>query len=128
MTATTTALGVAGVSAPAPSAGDILRVAAHVVDLIGDERIKAVSMLLLDRVSVRVPDPFHAETAAHLLGLDVLEDFAGDEATGAGAHTQWSGRVRGARVEVWSDLRPGALPAPRPWDWPVLADVTAEAA
>jgi hypothetical protein len=72
-----------------------------------------------------VPDPFHAATVAALLGLTGPRDLpamTANEATGAGAHSSWEGQVRGVPVSVDSALRPGALPARRPRDWPTTAD------
>ncbi|MBE1878778.1 hypothetical protein [Myceligenerans pegani] len=75
-------------------------------------------------VVVEVPDPFHAETVAHLLGLAGPADYPAlptCEDTGAGAHSAWRGNVRGVVVEVCSALRPGALPRARPRGWSATA-------
>jgi hypothetical protein len=125
MSAALSASGVAGASVPAPSMGDILRVAAYVADLVGDDRIDGVNIYSTRHVYLKVPDPFHAATVAGLLGLTGPHDLPAlpaDEATGAGAHSSWEGHIQGVPVSVTSALRPGALPAPRPRDWPTSAD------
>lgn len=117
--------GVADAAVSAPSMGDVLRLAAYVADLIGDDRIQGVSVYSTRNLHVKVPDPFHAATLAGLMGLPGPRDLpamTSHEATGAGAHSCWEGQVRGVQVSVNSDLRPGALPARRPRDWPTTAD------
>ena len=117
--------GVAGASVPAPSMGDVLRVAAYVADLVGDDRVQGANIYSTRHVYIKVPDPFHAETVAGLLGLTGPVDLpamTAHEADGAGAHTSWDGQVLGVPVSVNSELRPGALPAPRPRGWATTAD------
>lgn len=62
--------GVADAVGSAPSAGEALRFAAYVADLIGADRVGDVAWSTEDRMLfVRLTDPHHGETVARLLGL-----------------------------------------------------------
>ncbi|MGI5190381.1 hypothetical protein ACQEVI_19760 [Promicromonospora sp. CA-289599] len=120
----------AGASVPAPSMGAVLRVAAFVADLTGDNRVQGVNVYSLGHLYVTVPDPMQASDLADRLDLTGPTDVpaTGDgEATGRGAHTYWEGSLDGVTVQVASDLRLGALPALRPWGWSAPADLQAVA-
>lgn len=120
----------AGAAVPDLSMGAVLRVAAFVADLTGDDRVQGVNVYSLGHLYVTVPDPMQASDLAAQLDLTGPTDVpaTGDgEATGRGAHTYWEGSLEGVPVQVASDLRLGALPAPRPWGWSATADLKAAA-
>jgi hypothetical protein len=114
-----------GASVPTPSMGDVLRLAAYVADLIGNDRVHGVTVYSTRHLNVELPDPFHAATLAGLLNLDGPTDLPAmttDGETGPGAHSYWDGHVQGVGVTVNTALRPGALPARCPRHWPTTAD------
>lgn len=115
---TTTEPGAAGASVPAPSAGEALRFAAYVADLIGNDRITAITWRVEDQTTaalyVTVTDTTHGQTVAHLLGLARRSDVARDQSEGFSA---WKGTSGNVPVFLSAPLALGGLPQRRPWDW-----------
>lgn len=122
--------GVAGASVPAPSGpspvGEVLRFAAYVADLIGNDGIGDVAWdERTQKLFVDVTDATHGETAAHLLGLDARFDHG--EAYGMDGFSSWTGRSGLVDVFLKAPLALGGLPERRPRDWPTTPDVQAVA-
>ena len=111
--------GVAGASVLAPSAGDVLRFAAYVAELIGDDRVESIawyddSSTKQKRLFVTVTDTTHGATVAHLLGLGERSDIRGDRLDG---FSSWRGTSGNVPVFLSAPLALGGLPHRRPWDW-----------
>lgn len=117
--------GVAGASVPAPlgpsSVGEILRFAAYVADLIGNDRLGDVAWdVRAQKLFVDVTDTTHGETLAHLLGLDARFDHA--EAFGMDGFSCWTGRSGLVEVFLKAPLALGGLPERRPRTWSASTD------
>lgn len=110
---------VAGASVPAPSAGDVLRFAAYVADLVGSDRVDSIawhddSSTGGMRLFVTVTDTTHGQTVAHLLGLDDRSDIASARDEGFSA---WMGTSGNVPVFLSAPLALGGLPERRPYGW-----------
>ncbi|GHH69524.1 hypothetical protein [Promicromonospora soli] len=116
MTADLRTSGVAGASVPAPSAGDVLRFAAYVAELIGDDRVGDVSWHAdKPQLYVEVFDTAHGETVAHLLGLDPRSDHGpGHRPEGFSC---WTGKSGLVPVFLRAPLALGGMPHRRPYRW-----------
>lgn len=130
MSAVKRLLGVAGAAVPAPSAGDALRFAAYVAELVGDDRIDAITWRVdvgtqAKQLFVTVTDTTHGQTVAHLLGLSPRTDIKPDRGDG---FSSWSGTSGNVPVFVSAPLALGGLPRRRPYEWSeATADVRAVA-
>lgn len=121
MVTNTKSSGAAGASVPVPSAGEVLRFAAYLADLIGENRVGDVSWHAdKPKLFMEVTDTTHGETVAHLLGLAPCMDLTRDDGR---AFSCWTGRSGLVPVFLSAPLALGSLPEPRPWDWsPGTAD------
>ncbi|MFD2794366.1 hypothetical protein ACFS27_12485 [Promicromonospora vindobonensis] len=119
----------AGASVSVPSAGDALRFAAYVAELVGDDRVESVNWIAdsvrpaSKRLYVTVTDTMHGETVAHLLGLDVREDLEplpgyGGRSSRDEGFSSWSGTSGNVPVFLSAPLALGGLPhRPTYDDW-----------
>jgi hypothetical protein len=117
MTATDT-LG-AGAPVPAPTAGDALRFAAYVAELVGDDRIEDIAWHIdigtqSRKLFVTVTDTTHGETVAHLLGLEPRSDLVRNDETGFSC---WTGKSGNVPVFLSAPLALGGTPRRRPYRW-----------
>lgn len=109
MTANLRTSGVADAAVSAPSAGDVLRFAAYIADLIGCERLGHVAWdPRAQKLYVDVAEATHGETAAHLMGLGSREDYPA--AYGGDPFSCWTGRSGAVDVFVKAPLALGGLP------------------
>jgi hypothetical protein len=116
----TTSSGVAGASVPVPSAGEALRFAAYVAELIGDDRVGHVSWHTdKPKLFVEVTETIHGETVAHLLGLEPRTDLVRDDGRGFSC---WEGKSGLVPVFLSAPLALGSTPERRPWDWSAATD------
>jgi hypothetical protein len=121
--------GVADPAVSVPSAGEALRFAAYVAELIGDDRVESIAWhgqtaTATTKLFVTVTDTTHGETVAHLLGLEPRTDLAD---AGREGFSCWEGKSGDVPVFVSAPMALGGLPRPRPWDWSTADDVTAVA-
>ena len=111
-------LGVAGAPVPAPSAGDALRFAAYVAELVGDDRINAITWRVdadeHPTLFVTVTDTTHGETVAHLLGLPPRADHGHEDREGFSC---WKGTSGNVPVFLSAPLALGGMPRRRPYRW-----------
>lgn len=104
-----------------PSVGEVLRFAAYVADLIGNDRLGDVTWdVEQQKLLVNVTEATHAEAVAHLLGLNMRFDRG--EADKVNASSFWSGRSGLVNVLLKAPLPLGWNPGPRQHDWPSSAD------
>jgi hypothetical protein len=82
--------GVAGASVPAPSAGELLTVAADVVAMVNDRTSYVTVSTSASEVTVHVECQADAEHLARLLRLGRVRDFAASD--GHSGFTVWEGR------------------------------------
>lgn len=117
--------GVAGASVSAPSAGEALRFAAYVAELVGDDRIVAVNWITdavrpsRKELYVTVTDTTHGETVAHLLGLGErhdLEPHPNGIRSSREGFSSWSGTSGNVPVFLSAPLALGGLPHRRTYD------------
>lgn len=110
--------GVAGALVSAPSAGDTLRFAAYVVDLIGSERVGHVSV---DGTKVHLIalDTLALEAAVHLLSLQTRRPRVDVEPQPSfpEGYSAWWGTSGPFDVHLSAPLALGALPKRAPRDW-----------
>ena len=99
-----------GATAPASSVGEVLRFAAYIADLIGSDRIEAVTWdAERPLLFVSVTETEHGETLARLLGLNARHDVR--EAIGStDGFSCWEGRSGLVEMFLKAPLAPGALP------------------
>jgi hypothetical protein len=106
----------AGASVSAPSTGDVLRFAAYVAELIGEDRVGDVSWHTdTHKLYVDVSDTTHGETVAHLLGLEHRGDHTRKD--GTTGFSCWTGKSGAVSVFLSAPLALGGLPERRPWGW-----------
>jgi hypothetical protein len=105
----------------------VLRFAAYVADLIGDDRLGDVAWdVKSQKLYIDVIDATHGETLAHLLGLDARYDH-GPAFDMAGGFSAWTGKSGLVEVFLKAPLALGGLPHRRPYQWAPADDVTAAA-
>lgn len=104
-----------------PSVGEVLRFAAYVADLIGNDRLGDVSWdVEQQKLLVNVTEAAHGETVAHLLGLNARFDHGG--AYDVDDFSFWGGRSGLVDVLIKAPLPLGRTPERRPHDWPSSAN------
>lgn len=124
MRVNTMSSGVADAVVSAPSAGVMLRFAAYVAELIGDDRIESISChgrtpAGTKKLFVAVTDTTHGETVAHLLGLEPRTGLGREDSEGFSC---WEGNSGNVPVFLSAPVALGGLPRRRPWDWSDLSD------
>ena len=107
-----------------PRRGVMLRFAAYVAELIGDDRIESISChgrtpAGTKKLFVAVTDTTHGETVAHLLGLEPRTGLGREDSEGFSC---WEGNSGNVPVFLSAPVALGGLPRRRPWDWSDLSD------
>jgi hypothetical protein len=93
----------------------VLRFAAYVADLIGQDRLGDVAWNAQEhKLFVDVTDVTHGDTVAHLLGLGPRSDHGRKDGTGFSC---WTGKSGDVPVFLSAPLALGGLPHRRPWGW-----------
>jgi hypothetical protein len=107
--------GGAVAGAAAPSVGDVLRFAAYVAGLVGEDRVTRVLWQAKnERLAVQVSDAMHGDVLAHLLGLDARGDHGREDSEDS--FSCWEGASGGVSVFLTAPLALGGLPQTR-WEY-----------